>query len=344
MARSREGFVLPAVLVVTGVVTLIFVVALTALAAMTREAMDARERVAFLERALTAEAVTAFLVTTEPMTSQGIAPGASRADDSRPGAMSAPDEAPETSERIQTVIRLDGRPYDDKNLRLVIRLQDQAGLLNIATLDPYAWRRFIGALGLPEGSAEAWRDRLDDYVDSDSLRRPDGAEAGDYPYGGPANRHLVRPSEWLSVLGVRDAVGVRRWRSVSRFVTYDERTFSFNPNTAPPFVLITYFGMSEEQASRIMVARENRSFETLEEMLAAGGVSYAGDSLATFPNGRILFEFSDENSRWAYFGRMRFTPSHAERPIWIDRTEIRQLDRRASPGQTDSDEFPYAPN
>lgn len=343
MRRSREGFVLPAVLVVTGVVTLIFLVAVTALAAMTREAMDARERVAFLERALTAEAVTAFLITTEPTTSQGLAPGGSRVDESRPQALSDPEQASAPT-GVQTIIRLDGRPYVDTDLRLVIRLQDQAGLLNIAALDPYAWRRFIGALGLPEGSAQAWRDRLEDYVDSDSLRRPEGAEGADYPGGGPANRHLVRPSEWLSVLGLRETIGVRRWQAVSRFVTYDERTFSFNPNTAPPFVLKVYFGMSDEQASRIVAAREGRAFETLEEMLAAGGVSYAGDSMATFPNGRILFEFKDENSRWAYFGRMRFIPAHMERPVWIDRTEIRQLDRRASPGQTDSDEFPYAPH
>ncbi|MGO4410932.1 hypothetical protein AB4Y66_12880, partial [Brevundimonas sp. M-11_2] len=67
----RDGFALPAVLAVTGVVTLIFLVAITALASLTAEAASARVRVRFLQRALTAEATLSYMAATEPMRAYG---------------------------------------------------------------------------------------------------------------------------------------------------------------------------------------------------------------------------------------------------------------------------------
>ncbi|MGN7099928.1 hypothetical protein, partial [Brevundimonas diminuta] len=64
--QPRRGFALPAVLAVTGVVTLIFLVAITALASLTAEAAAARARVRFLQRAMTAEAALAYMAATCP--------------------------------------------------------------------------------------------------------------------------------------------------------------------------------------------------------------------------------------------------------------------------------------
>lgn len=70
-ARRRSGFALPAVLAVTGVVTLIFLVAITALASLSAEAASARARVRFLQRAMSAEAALSFMAATEPTRAYG---------------------------------------------------------------------------------------------------------------------------------------------------------------------------------------------------------------------------------------------------------------------------------
>ena len=90
--RTRDGFALPATLAVLGVVTLIFLVAITALASLTAEARSARDRVRFLQQAMTAEATLAYLASTEPLRPQGFAVGAGRILDEfsrQPGAAPA---------------------------------------------------------------------------------------------------------------------------------------------------------------------------------------------------------------------------------------------------------------
>ena len=76
--RRRIGFALPAVLAVTGVVTIIFLVAMTALYSLTSEAASARARVRFLQQAMSAEAALSYMVATEPLSARGVSVGSGR--------------------------------------------------------------------------------------------------------------------------------------------------------------------------------------------------------------------------------------------------------------------------
>lgn len=340
----RSGFALPAVLAVTGVVVLIFLVAITALAAMTAEAANARARVRFLERALTAEAALVWLTATEPIDSASLRIGAPRRYPIEPGEEPPPLRVSglETGD-----VFLDGRPYrlalDDQPLLVSIR--DQAGMINLARLEPEAQRRLLERLGVAPGQIDALAARLLDYVDQDDLRQVGGAERDDYPVGVPANRPLRRVDEWLSVLGARQAVDPVRWRALRPHLIADHQSPAINLNTASSEALQILFDLTPDRAQAALSARRAAPFLDYESFVAASGTGVPGDpeGLYAFPIGRFIYEIRDSRSAWTYRARLTLSPRELERPFWIDQTEMREAPRRARADTTDADQFPYAP-
>jgi hypothetical protein len=142
---SRPGFALPAVLAVTGVVTIVFLVAITALANLTAEAGAARARIRFLEHALTAEADITLMTLTEPFSPRGMEIGGLRRVSEFLGASASYSSGLPIAE-----LRLDGRPYrmDVAGSTLVVGLRDQAGLINISRLDESGLDRLAEAAGM----------------------------------------------------------------------------------------------------------------------------------------------------------------------------------------------------
>ena len=340
---ERRGFALPAVLAVTGVVTLVFLVAMTALASLNAEAGSARARVRFLQRAMTAEAMISYLGATEPMSSTGFAAGSPRLVDDFDGGASAA-SAPTTS--FVSHVRLDGRPYTLPDTQdLVLRLQDQGGMINLAALSDDQWRQFAQSLGASPAQAGQAGPHYRDYVDTDSLAGPGGAEQSAYGSQRAANRALRRPSEWLAVLGVRYAIDKAKWRSLRNEVAVDHtHTFS-NVNTASAETLEILFGLTQKQSNAAIRARETTSFNSLLDLAAATGTPIYGDaeSLYTFPSARVVYSIRDTRSAWTYRARLTLTPTGLEQPVWIDQTELTEAPRRAVANITDATRFPYAP-
>lgn len=343
MARSdlmrRTGFALPAVLAVTGVVTLIFLVAITALNSLNAETAAARSRVRFMQNALTMEASASYMATTEPFDPRSIRPGRvlSMDDDERALMALNPDSSPE--------VRLDGRPYRvDLGGPMTIRLQDESGLLNLALLDTEGFTRFVARIG---GNAQTGRElysRFLDYTDSDNLDQPNGAEVEGYGGGFIANRPLVRPSEWLSILGVREAIDGRRWRALRTSVVSERTAPTMNINTMTSDALQVTFGMTEQQAQSVIRLREPAALLSLDEASRATGVSIigSGDLIYTFPDGRLVYEIRDARSAWVYRGRISLTPADLERPFWVDQTELFEAAGRTTSDTTDAPELPYS--
>lgn len=340
----RAGFALPAVLAVTGVVTLIFLVAITALASMTAEAANARARVRFLERALTAEAALVWLIANEPIDSASLRIGAPRRYLFEPG-----EEPPPV--RVSGLeggdVFLDGRPYrlalDDQPLWLSIR--DQGGMINLARLDPAAQRRLLERLGVSSGEIDALSARLIDYMDQDDLRQVGGAERDDYPVGAPANRPMRRADELLSVLGARQAIDPVRWRALRPLLVADHQSPVVNLNTASSEALQILFDLTPDRAQAAISARRSAPFLDYDSFVAASGTGVPGDpeGLYGFPAGRFIYEIRDSRSAWTYRARLTLSPRELERPFWIDQTEMREAPRRARADTTDADQFPYAP-
>lgn len=335
----RAGFALPAVLTVTGVVTLVFVVAITALASLTAEAAAARARIGFLQRALTLEANIAYLATTEPISGRAIMVGAVRSTGEPLGEQEA------STSQSSSDILLDGQLYSTAfRGPMTLSLRDQAGMLNLPQLSPVQWRALGERLGIPRTELDTLQPRFRDYVDLDDLSLQGGGERGAYGGSGPANRPLRRPNELLSVLGVRSAVSPAQWRAVRNELASDQTQGNFNVNTASATTLEVLFDLRREQAERALEVRRGSPFVDMTDFAAATGGVLSGDSEATytFPSGKILFTLSDGRSSWVYRGRLNITPSDLERPVWLDQTDLLESPRNTVADTTNALPLPYA--
>ena len=342
-SRRRRGFALPAVLTVTGVVTLVFMVAITALASLTAEAAAARSRINFLQRALTLEANIAYLAVTEPLEGRGLAVGGIRRfnnafDD--PENEAAPPE-PEASE-----IALDGTLYSvDLAGPMTVALRDQAGTINLNQMSADQWRTFGERAGVSRSELDSLRPRFRDYVDSDRLETGDGGESAAYGGSGPPNRPLLRPTEWLSVVGARRAVSPQRWRALREEISADQTQVNYNINTASATTLEILFGLTPRQAERALESRREAPFITLSDLAGATGAILrtddGSDTFYAFPSSKILFTLSDGRSSWVYRGRLSMTPSNAERPVWIDQTDLMESPRNKVADTTNATPLPY---
>lgn len=338
MKARRSGFALPAVLAVTGVVTLIFLVAITASANLTREANSAQARVRFTEAALTLEANLSYVVATEPLSLASIVVGGRRATDEFEAGSSFDQTG------SSAFLHLDGRPYSAEPVSpLTVSVQDEAGLINLSGLDELQSARLAEALGLGDALQRRVQQTYLDYVDTDSLTRTGGAEQAEYGRARVANRSLLRPSEWLSLLGVRAEIDNRRWRSLENDLASDRATFLMNVNTASPQSLRILFGITQEQAEAAVRARKSSPFLSLQDFAAASGASalIEGERRYTFPSGRFVYTIRDTRSRWVYRARISLTPGGAELPLWIDQAELKEAAPDAASDPIDATPFPY---
>lgn len=340
--HRRRGFALPAVLAVTGVVTLIFLVAITALASLSAEANSARARMRFLQRALTAEAALSFMAATEPMKANGLSVNDLRTfneyEPSSPGT--TPSGLP------VELVRLDGRSYlMDIGGPLVVRLQDQAGMINLAQLRGPPLSRFMERIGVEASLHDTLAARYQDYFDLDDLRQINGAERADYADGGPPNRPILRPSEWLSVLGARDAVQRKPWVAIKDRLASDPISGATNINTASAEALTVWFDLTENQAAAVLREREITPFFSINALETVTGALPAVDyeQLYTFPADSMIVTIRDTRSAWTYRARLSLTPSGLEQPVWIDQTELTEAPRRAVADTSNATRLSYTP-
>lgn len=331
----RSGFSLPAVLAVTGMVSLIFLVAMTALRSLTSEAASARARVQFLARALSMEASAAYMLATEPMSPTAVDVGAPRRYDD------AVSSATEDSNRI----RLDGRPYRvEADRPMIMEFRDQAGLINLAYLSENGLRRLAAELGVPEQTARLLGARYRDYIDQDDLEQTRGGEGSSYPEGRPPNRTMRTPDEWLSLAGAREAADPRAWRRLRPWLAMDPTSTNENVNTAGPDALRILYGATPGQISTALRQREEAPFLSFQNFAAVTGLpDTSGESFYTFPSGRVILTIKDTRSAWIYRSRLTLTPTGLERPVWIDQTELTEAPGRAAADASDAPRLSYAP-
>lgn len=343
--RRSDGFVLPTVLVVTSVVTLIFLVAITALASLQREAGLARARVAFTQQAMTAEARLTYLGATERMAPFGLLIDAPLPPGEFQNLSPAEDAAFRAGMANATELWLDGRPYRYGEAG-IIRMRDQAGMINLSRLPAGAQGRLLARLNVSAADARSLEAALADYADRDDLRSTNGAERTDYPSGldGPPNRPLRLVDEFLNVLGARQAVNMAAWRELRPSLAADVTSTQLNVNTADLEALQILFGMTETQARAAIRARQVQPFYSLEQVASDTGAALNTDPTvaSVYPSGRIIYMMEDRLSRWTYSGRLTLTPTNSERPFWIDRTEFSDA-RRTGPEPVNALEFPEAP-
>jgi hypothetical protein len=294
-----------------------------------------------MQEALSAGAALVYLAATNPIDSRSIVVGGQLLLGEFDTAPSAGEPLPEAGST--TSFYLDGRPYGlAAPQSLTVAVQDQAGLINLASLDPFAQRRLFKLLRVPDNQMSGLIAAFRDYVDTDDLRQIDGAEAAQYDRDGPANRPLRRGNEWLSVKGVRAGVDPAAWRRIRQDVVYDQTFVALNVNTMTPTAIAVIFGLSPQQAESAIQARRQDPFLSINSFETVVGEANLGDPerLYTFPAGRMAYTIRDSRSPWIYQGRLTLTPTSNEQPFWIDQTEQTEAPRRAVAPITDATPFP----
>ena len=289
-----------------------------------------------MTRAMTAEAMMAYMAATEPMASIGINVGGQRLQND---ALFYP------SSLEGETVHLDGRRYEvDLGGPLLIRAQDQAGLVNLAYMAVPAGERLGAMLGLPQRTSGRLISLYRDYVDKDALRQPNGAEVRDYGGTGPANRAMRRTDEWLSLLDIRRLAQPGPWGRIREHLAMDHTSTNENVNTATPEAMHILYGATPAQAEAAVQARAQQPFTAFADFAAVTGLpDTSGEGFYTYPSGRILLTIADRQSSWVYRSRLTLTPSGLERPVWIDQTELKEAPGRAVADLSDAVRLPYAP-
>lgn len=139
-----------------------------------------------------------------------------------------------------------------------VQLQDVRGLLNLNRPNAERLRGLLRHCGASDGQAPALADALADYVDTDSLKRLNGAEAFDYrgtDLTEPRNAALLSREEMWRVMGF--AALKERWatRGCDALVTV-HGDGSVNRNTSP-LPLLLADGVSETAATALIDARKD---------------------------------------------------------------------------------------
>jgi len=154
-------------------------------------------------------------------------------------------------------VRLDGTPvafaFNGGEVR--ISLQDEGGKIDLNQAPAEALAGAFRSAGLDHRRAATLTDAVADWRDSDSLRRPDGAEGADYRRAGlawvPRNAPFTTVEELRRVIGVTPEIYAR----VEPLVTTHSHSATVNQATASPAVLAALSGTGAAPAGTGISAR-----------------------------------------------------------------------------------------
>jgi len=217
---------------------------------------------------------------------------------------------------LRGLLYLDGRVTDVEEGESVV-MQDGYGLLNLNWPQATVVRGLLQYCGAAERDVDALLDALGDYVDADSLKRLNGAEAPEYRAAGlapPRNAELLSREELWRVKGWEALRTTWVARRCDDLVTVQGRS-GFNQNTAPlPMLLAS--GMTQPQADALVDAR-NAGLPSLALPGSAAGDNSPFAAIAA-GGGRVsrVFRVRHEMAtlEWALQYELELTPTRPGGP------------------------------
>lgn len=234
-------------------------------------------------------------------------------------------------------LRADGRLYGLAEGGQV-RLQDQRGLLPLNAVDRAPLASVLQTLGVAQHDTDTFVDVLEDYLDTDNLKRLNGAEAPEYAAAGlPAPRNdfmtavgeLGRMPKWREVPAVVTAL--ERWASPSRQAV-------LNPNTAPLGLLAAWWPWAAPAQLELLVSlRDGTPFQDGAQASRATGLALDRDDLVFHIGPRFRITASAQGSPRALQYNVVLTPGGRDAPWLIShmqavpRVEPRTPTERAEP-------------
>ena len=223
-------------------------------------------------------------------------------------------------------LALDNRPYTVG--QSILQLQDARGLLNLDSFADEQLDRLLQGYGVALAQRTELVDALRDYVDSDSLRRLNGAEAAEYTAIGkpvPPNAPLRTPLEVRAVLRWADVPALWKGIPITEYLTVGT-TVALNPNTAPLAVLKVLDGFTADLAQALIARRqvEPVGVELLDRMVG-GGLMRMPAVVIPFPSDNVRITQSAMGLPWSLRYNVVLTPRDNEAPWRI--TYFHRLER-----------------
>lgn len=235
---------------------------------------------------------------------------------------------------------------DDRVYRLPsggeVQVQDQRGLLPLNAVDRPRLGRLLQALGVSTQDSDSWIDVLQDYQDTDTLKRLNGAEAPEYAaLGLPAPRN-----DWL--ISVRELNRMPLWserpiivEAIGR-VSSTGRQAVLNPNTAPIELLAAMLGSaSPEQLELFDTLRRRTPFISRSGAQRATGLLLDRDDFVFHVSPQLRLTVSVAGSRRALQYNVLLVPGGLQAPWLISEAHpVRRTERSDTPDRATP--FPLA--
>ena len=337
-AGREGGFALVLTLVVITVLALVTEMMTVWVTGALDAALANRREAEAQQQAADAEAMALFVLGTRPRSFRGVElMTIDEVGMGNPGIA----QQPRTGTNY---LRLDDQPY-----RLggaLVRFQDTRGLINLNLGFPSDIYTLLGAFGVAAADRDALIDKLLDYLDADTFRRLNGAEAPQYQEAGldpPANAPLRTPWEVRRILGWNKIEEIAQDDSAWPLLTSIEPVAGFNVNTAPRALLLMMPFLNADLVDRILETRRQRPIiGALEWAAVTGIVLEPGPSRFLFyPANSTILTLSSE--QWPIERRIavRQTPRSPDSPWTIDYdVATPRAARRAH--EADPDDFPIS--
>ena len=198
-----------------------------------------------------------------------------------------------------------------------VQLQDDRGLLPLNAVGRAQLRPILASLGVGTAEVDSWIDVLQDYQDTDSLKRLSGAEAPDYAALGlppPRNDWLisVREVNRLPLWAGRPTVveALERISSTSRFLV-------FNPNTTPIELLAMLLPTATPQQLELFdTLRRRAPFQSAASAQRATGLAMERDDFIFHLGRQLRLTVSANGAPRALQYNVTLFPGGAEAP-WL---------------------------
>ena len=152
-------------------------------------------------------------------------------------------------------------------------VQDEAGLVSVNAPQAHVFAALLNHVGVAASDIEQIVARTEDYIDSDSVLRLNGAERYEYERRAarpPLNWIMASATELKRVLGVDNMLSPAQWQRLRPLLSM-RPVFGYNFNTMPPEVLAAVIGVDGQGIRGVVEEREKRPIFRLTTIALLSG-------------------------------------------------------------------------